>query len=72
MTEDEETLMDQGHVQVHNLCEENTFGCMNYELKIQGKSSLDNDSWKIVINKSIDLLKKCRFKKDVIPKNRNR
>ena len=39
--------MDQTNVQVHNLGEENTVGCVNFEIGIRGKS-----------NRCSDLLKK--------------
>ena len=62
LTEEEVTKMDQGQVQVHNLGEENTVGCVNYELKIRGKSNLDCVSIRIVLNRSVDLYNKIDSK----------
>ena len=55
--------MDESKVQVHNLGEENTVGCVNYEIGIRGKSNLDSASRKIVLNRCADLLKKADQKK---------
>ena len=57
------TKIDQGQVQVHNLGEENTVGCVNYKLKIRGKPNLDCALRKIVLNRSVDLYNKIDSKK---------
>ena len=63
LSADEVLKMDQSKVQVHNLGEENTVGCVNYEIGIRGKSNLESASRKIVLNKCSDLLKKVDLKK---------
>ena len=50
LSQDEVSKMDESHMQVHNLGEENNVGCVNYELNIRGKSHLDSASRKIVLN----------------------
>ena len=42
---------------IHNLNEERSVGFVNYEIQIRGKRHLSSVSTKMVINKSIDLLK---------------
>ena len=51
--------MDEAKVQVHNLGEENTVGCVNYEIGIRGKANLESVSRKIVLNRCSDLLEKA-------------
>ena len=37
---------------MHNLGEENTVGCVNYEIGIRGKANLESVSRKIVLNRT--------------------
>lgn len=57
-TVDENTLstLDE-NAQVHNISEERNVGMVGYELLIRGKENLHSVSRKVVINKSIDLMK---------------
>ena len=58
LSQEEVQKMDDGKVQVHNLGEERTVGCFNYEISIRGKSNLETASRNIVLNRSADLIAK--------------
>ena len=45
------------NVQVHNIGEERNVGMITYELSIRGKDNLYSATRKVVLNRSIDLIK---------------
>ena len=53
---DEEELNVLNTAQVHNLGKECNVGLLNYEISVRGKKNFEAASWKLVLNKSNDLI----------------